>query len=137
MKALVDTNVLLDVALQRQPFLTDSDTVVKWAQSHPGQGFVAWHSISNIYYIVQKELGDAEARQFIGTLLDIFEVAVTSTASAKHALRLPMRDFEDALQVAAAIAAAADVIVTRDVTDYSGSTVPAQPPAGFLAALTP
>lgn len=133
MKILVDTNILLDVAQQRAPHLADSDRVLKWCEAHPGNGFIAWHSIPNVYYILEKQLGDASARQFITIMLEDLEVAETGTASAKHALALPMADFEDAMQCAAAVNAGVDFIVTRDITDYADSVVPAILPADFLA----
>ena len=136
MKILVDTNVLLDVAQQRQPFLADSDAVVRWCEVHPGQGFVAWHSISNLYFILRKPLGEVASREFVAMVLEIFEVVATGTASAKLALRLQMGDLEDALQTAAAIEAGADVIVTRD-RDYQAAPIPVQTPGEFLASLTP
>lgn len=75
MKVLVDTNILLDVALQRDPHLADSDGAVRWCESHPGDAFIAWHSVSNSYYLLAKRLDDASARDFIKALLDMFEVA--------------------------------------------------------------
>lgn len=133
MKILVDTNILLDVAQQRAPFLADSDGALKWCETHPGHGFIAWHSISNVYFILEKHVSDTFARQFITTMLDILDVAETGTASAKHALALPMADFEDAMQCAAAVHAGVDFIVTRDIGDYAGSVLPAILPADFLA----
>ena len=137
MRVLVDTNVLLDVGLQREGFLADSMQVLRWCANHPGRAFIAWHSLSNVYYIMRKQCGDRVAREFAAILLEDFEIPATGSASAKHALHLPMTDLEDALQVVAAIAAAADVIVTRDVADYRDSTVPARTPAEFLASFTP
>jgi predicted nucleic acid-binding protein len=133
MKILVDTNILIDVAQQREPHLVDSDRVLKWCEAHPGSAFIAWHSISNLYYVLRKPLGDAATRQFIAVMLDFLEVAATGTASAKHALALPMGDFEDAMQCAAAVHAGVDYVVTRDMGDYSGSVVPAIRPADFLS----
>lgn len=137
MKILVDTNILLDVALQREPHLVDSDRVLKWCDLHPGHAFIAWHSVSNVYYLLEKQLDDTSAREFVTTMLDVFEVAETNTASAKHALHLPIKDFEDALQTVAAVEAGADVIITRDRHDYSGSPIPARSPGEFLDSLAP
>lgn len=137
MKVFVDTNLLLDVALQRAPHLADSDGVLKWCEAHPGHAFIAWHSVSNLYYLLEKQLDDTSARQFLTTLLDIFEVAETATASAKHALHLPFSDFEDALQTVAAVTVGADVIVTRDKPDYAGSPIPVQTPREFLDSIAP
>lgn len=137
MKALIDTNVLLDVAQQRMPHLADSDRVMKWCEANPGHGFIAWHSISNVYYVLRKAIDDASARQFITTLLDLCDVVETGTASAKLALHLSFTDFEDALQTAAAVTAGVDVIITRDKRDYAKSPIPVQSPDEFVATLPP
>lgn len=134
MKVLVDTNVLLDVALRREPFFATSDAVVRWCENHPGGGFVAWHTLSNLYYVLRKAKGEAAARGFMESVLKIFEVAPTGTPAAKQALRLGVTDFEDALQISAALAAGADVIVTRDGADFASSPVLVQMPEVFFAA---
>jgi predicted nucleic acid-binding protein len=132
MKVLLDTNVLLDVAQARVPHRAESEAVVTWCVEHPGQSFVAWHTLSNLYFIIGN---DRTAREFIADLLKVCEVPATGTAAAKLGLRLPLRDYEDALQLAAALEAGADVIVTRDEKDFRDSTIPGQSPSAFLAAL--
>lgn len=132
MKALIDANVLLDVAQRRVPFFAASDRVVRWCEDHPGNGFIAWHTVSNLYYILRKSASDGVARGFISSTLDIMEVARTGTPEAKHALHLGLTDYEDALQVAAALTAGVDVIVTRDGADFAGSIVPVLNPEAFL-----
>ena len=126
MKALFDTDVLLDVALGRAPFATDSAAVLRWAESE-GEAAVAWHSLANCAYLLK-----SGGRPFLGRLLQIVEVAPTGTGEARRALGLPMSDLEDALQAAAALAWQADVIVTRNLDDYRQSPVPALAPAEFL-----
>lgn len=133
MKLLVDCDVLLDVALNRAPFATDGRAVLEWCERNPGQAFIAWHTQANIYYLLRKNQGNALARQFLRDLLVFVEVAATGTAQAKHALNLPMADFEDALQAAAAVQAGADFIVTRNIPDYQRSPIPAITPTDFLA----
>lgn len=138
MKVFVDTNVLLDVGQQRTDFLADGNALIKWCAAHPGNCFIAWHSISNVYYTMslKKNGGSPEtARDFIAILLDIFEIPAAATAAAKSAFRMPMKDFEDALQVASATEAGADVIVTRDKPDYKNSMIPIQTPQEFLATV--
>ena len=137
MKLLLDTNVLLDVALERTQFFADSDAVVAWCQHNPGSGLIAWHTVSNVYYLLKSARDNAAARGFIETLLEIFEVSPTGTAAAKQALHLGVSDFEDALQIAAALAGGADVIVTRDRADYTASPLPVQSPGEFLSSLIP
>ena len=127
MRALVDTDILLDIALNREPFVRESAEVIRWAQSEPGQIGIAWHSLSNVAYLVDS------ARSFIHDLLHFIEVAPTGTREAKQALGFPMADLEDALQAASAVAFDAMFIVTRNSKDYKKSPIPAITPSRFLA----
>lgn len=128
MKILVDTDVLLDVALARQEFLAPSAAVVTWAETHPGHAAVAWHSLANLAYLIRPD-----PRAFLLEILDFADVPRTDARTARAALKLPMADVEDALQAAAALAFGADFIVTRNTRDYRSSPVPALTPAEFLA----
>ena len=83
------------------------------------RAFVAWHSLSNLYYLVAPALGDVSTRDFIVELTRFVAVAATDTASIRYAAALSMADLEDAMQVAAARACGARHIVTRNVTDYA------------------
>ena len=130
MKILLDTDVLLDVALGRDQFLTRSAAVVDWAESEPGQAGVAWHSLANISYLLRPD-----ARPFIRHLLEFVEVPATATDEARQAVRFPMSDLEDALQAAAALAFGASCIVTRNARHYRRSPVPPMTPAEFLVQL--
>ncbi|MFQ5708212.1 MAG: type II toxin-antitoxin system VapC family toxin [bacterium] len=132
MIALVDTDVLIDVALDRKPFSDHSSALLDAAQRRSFHAFVAWHSISNFYYIVESSTETANAKNFIIDLLKFVEVAPTATKDALYAAQLRLTDFEDALQVAAARACKAELIVTRNVKHYKGSPTPAHTPAGFL-----
>jgi predicted nucleic acid-binding protein len=134
-KVLLDADVLLDTALRRQPFAADSDRVIQWCQETPQAAIVAWHGISNLYYLLSLALDDAKAREFISDLLRFVVVASGGTDAVRHALALPLREFEDALQVAAAISGGADVIVSRNVRDFRRSPLPAVTPSHFLRGI--
>ncbi len=127
MRILIDTDVLLDFAIGRDPFLADSKRVLAWARDHPGRAAVAWHSLSNLAY-----LAPTRVRAFLHDLLQHVEVPTVGTAEATQALQWPMADIEDALQSAAALAFRAQWILTRKERDYRRSPVPALSPAGFL-----
>jgi predicted nucleic acid-binding protein len=129
MRILIDTDVLLDVALKREPFVQASSGVIRWAQGDPAQAGVAWHSLSNLAYLAQP------ARGFIAHLLEFVEVAPTGTREARQGVGFPMADLEDALQAAAALAFDALYIVTRNVKDFKSSPVPAITPTRFLAEM--
>ena len=126
MKVLLDTDILLDVALRRAEFFEDSAAVLRWAESEPGQAAVAWHSLSNISYLLRPD-----ARPFIHDLLEFVVIPPTGTNSAQQALRFPMKDFEDALQAAAALSFGAAYVVTRNMAHYRKSPVPGISPGEF------
>ena len=131
---LVDTNIIIDLALDRHPHSADAATLLnRLAQQEPGRASVAWHSISNIYYIVSRSQGDAAARALIAELARFLTVVPTGTDALRYALALPMRDFEDAMQVAAANAGGASHIITRNIRDFADSPVPAITPRQAIA----
>lgn len=132
MKLLLDADVLLDTAFHRKPFVADSDQVIQWCQQTPYSALVAWHTLSNLYYLLRPSRADAGARGFIADLLGFAVVASGGTEAVRRALSLPLRDFEDALQVAAAIAGGADFIVTRNLRDFARSPLPVVTPSDFL-----
>lgn len=126
MKILVDTDVLLDVALAREPHLSASADVLRWAESH-GTAAIAWHSLPNCAYLLK-----SGGRPFLERLLRIVHVAPVGTPEARRALVLPMTDIEDAFQAASALAWQADFIITRNTRHYGNSPVPALTPTAFL-----
>lgn len=115
-----------------EPFADEALGVLDWLQHQHGAGFVAWHSLANIHFMLAPHHDDARARQFVGCVLHALDVAPVSGLAARRALSLPVRDFEDALQIASAEAVGAAVIVTRNRADYRRSPVPAVSPGEFL-----
>lgn len=132
MKILIDTNVFLDVALNRAEWVVDSAKVLDWAEVNPKQAAIAWHSVANIAYLVKQD-----AREFIADLLTFVEVAAGDTATIRQALAMPTSDFEDALQASAAIGFGADIIVTRNTSDYKKLPLAAMTPTKFVAEYMP
>ena len=130
MRLLIDINVLLDVALQRPGAPASAQVLGSCGRQH--QGWLAWHSVATLDYLIERQQSAISGRDFIRSLLVWAEVASTGRADALVALDLPMNDFEDALQVAAAMACGAQVIVTRNERDFRKSPVPALDPEAFL-----
>jgi predicted nucleic acid-binding protein len=129
MRILIDTDVLLDVALARQPFVAHSAGVLRWAE-FGGQACIAWHSIANCAYLL-----DNSGRAFLTRLLTLVDVATVGKEQAEAAVKLSMSDLEDALQVTSALAWRADHIITRNLQDYRKSPVPAISPQQFLESI--
>lgn len=129
MRILIDSDILLDIALAREPHVVGSAAVLEWAESG-GAASVAWNSLTNCSYLLKG------GRPFLGKLLKLVEVATVGTAEAMRALALPMKDLEDAFQSAAALSWKADFIVTRNLPDYRHSPVPAISPTEFLQKIS-
>jgi predicted nucleic acid-binding protein len=136
MRIFRDINVIIDVPLQRPGWLA-SEQVLRLCSLPVNSGFVAWHSVATIHYLLAKSFDRASANSFLSDLLDQVDVGPASTLLARRALSLGLRDTEDALQVAVAESLAADVIVTRNGRDFVGAPVLAQTPEDFLSSLAP
>ena len=135
MKIFVDCDVLLDVALGREPFREASGELLDYLESNVGLGFMAWHSIANLFYIVSKVMGKVAAKTFIVQLCQFIQVVPTGTHEVLQAANLAMNDFEDALQCVAAMTSEAEVIATRNVQDYRNSPIEAVTPEEILSRL--
>ena len=96
------------------------------------EALLAWHSIATLAYLIERQQSAISGRDFIRGMLGWADVAQTSRADALAALDLPMGDFEDALQVAAAMACGAQFVITRNERDFKNSPVPALSPDDFL-----
>ncbi len=132
---LLDTDVIIDVALDRQPYSTAASELLDQIENGAETACIAWHSVSNFYYIVAPVLGGLTTRDFIFELTSFVGVATTDTEGIRFATELPMTDFEDAMQVAAARACGARYIVTRNVRDYERSPIRAVEPQEALSRL--
>ncbi len=131
---LLDTDILIDVALDREPYSEPGFELLEHIERGGERASIAWHTISNLYYIVRPNLGDLPTRDFIRELTEFVQVAETDTTSIRYASQLSMADFEDAMQVAAAQACNAQFIVTRNIRDYQQSPIPAITPQQHLTS---
>jgi predicted nucleic acid-binding protein len=135
-KILIDTNVLLDYLLMREPFQEDANKIVKLCADKKVNGCVAAHSISNIFYILRKDYNAAERRKMLIYICKIFDVEVIDKTKLCQALNNEdFSDFEDCLQTECAKSYGADYIITRNLQDFSNSDVPAVTPSTFLSQL--
>ena len=135
MNVLLDTDVLIDVALDRTPFSASAARLLDLLEQRRAAGFVAWHGAAKFYYLVAAERGRAEARSFLLDLITFVEVAPTTTESLRQAGRLGLRDFEDAMQVAAGLACSADLIATRNGRDFRGAPIEALAPDAVVSRI--
>ena len=135
MKALIDTNVILDVLCSRENFVRFSSMVWKCCETNRIKGYISALSVPNIVYILRKELDPVRTKQVIDTLFLIFNVADLRAADLKKAGAVNSGDYEDALQMICAERIRADYIVTRNTADFAKSRVPAITPYELIGKL--
>lgn len=134
-KVLIDTNVFLDVLLDRQPHFRASAAVWDAIADGKAEGTISAHAVTTVHYLVAGDRDRATASRAIVTLLRVFNVATVDQIVIQVALGLPSTDFEDAVTAAAAHAAGCDFIVTRDPKGFRGSRVRALSPEAVLPLL--
>lgn len=130
MRLLLDINIILDIALQRPGEAASSAVIATCGRQN--EAWLAWHSVATLAYLIEKQQDASFARDFVADLLSWARVVTTGHADALKALGWAMTDFEDALQVAAALAGDASYIITRNGRDFAGAAVPALSPEEFL-----
>jgi len=117
---LIDTNVILDGFIARQPFIENAKEVLRLCFEQECNGFIAVHSITNIFYILRKQFPANKRRKMLIELCEYVEVAGIQKGQIIDALvNEDFDDLEDRLQVECAMMVNADYIVTRDINDFS------------------
>lgn len=137
MKILIDTNILLDFIIGREPFYENADKVLMLCVDKKANGYLAAHSVTNLYYIMRKYFQNNECREIIKNLLDFLDVIEIDKDKILDSLTdNTFRDFEDRLQVECAKSFNVDYLITRDLRDYSNSPIKCLSPEDFLTKLT-
>ena len=132
-KILIDTNVLLDYLLTREPFYEDAKNIILSCADGKVKGCIAAHSISNMFFILRKDYTTEERREVLSNLCLLFDVEGIDKDKLLAGLENEdFSDFEDCLQMECAKAYGADFIVTRNVSDYSASEIVAIEPKDYL-----
>jgi len=115
MKILIDTNVILDTFLKREPHNKYSDAIFDLISDNVIISYINTSSVTDIYYVLRKKFSDIESREKIRTLLNLFQAIEVTKSDCLVALNLLISDFEDAIVVVCADRENLDFIITRDV----------------------
>ncbi len=135
MKILVDTNVILDIALNRAPFYEDAAKLLRTARQKEIQLYLTATTVTDLYYIVCKAKDKDSARSFLRDLLAIFEIAAVDRLVVLEALDSDISDFEDAVQSAVARQEFIETIITRNESDFAKARQTILSPRTFLKTL--
>lgn len=134
-RLLIDTNVVLDLLLDRAPWSDETARLFDAVSRSACVGYVAPHTIATAYYVIERARERRLAIARMHDLLALVQVVPLTTADCQRALTLAMKDYEDALQVVAALAVHAHCLVTRDRRDFKGCDVPTLSAGEVLATL--
>ena len=132
-KLLVDTNILIDLLADRQPFSKFAIEIFSLAQNNKVKLFTSSHSYATAHYLLKKYMSEADLRKALISLLDFIELVPIDTAIIKKSLLSKHKDFEDAIQIFAASAVdRVDFIVTRNLKDFKDAGITVLPPDELL-----
>ncbi len=135
MKVLLDTNVVLDVLLEREPFVMHSAALLARVERGELAAVVGATTVTTIHYLATRVVGATAARTAVDDMLSILQVAAVNQPVIEAALESPLSAFEDAVLLEAARACGAHAIVTRNVRDFVAGNLPVYEPAELLAIL--
>lgn len=119
MRVLLDTNIVLDFLLEREPFLMDADALFQTIRSGRVEGYITATTLTDIFYIARKNKGIERARQDIFDLLALMQICSVDRSILETAISSNLPDFEDAVQIACALNENLDAIITRDTQDFA------------------
>jgi predicted nucleic acid-binding protein len=128
---LLDQNVALDVLLSRHDHLESSE-ILSLARTGAIKAYLPAHGVTTIYYLLQKEFSDEEAREQLKQILQILKIALPTEDVFKKAFENHIADFEDAVVVESAVSIGADFIITRNEKDFRESGVPVHSAPNFM-----
>jgi predicted nucleic acid-binding protein len=133
MRILFDTDVLMDFILKRELFSDDAEKVIALCLENDIKGCISAHTVPNLHYILRKHLTTEQRK---GILLDICRMFTVVGIDAEKLISAlhndDFIDFEDCLQVECAKDFDADYIITRNIKDFRGASVPVLEPSEFI-----
>ena len=135
MKIFVDTNVIIDYLVDRAPYADDAEAVMDVCVGEGNVGAFTGLSACNAVYIIGRSTGRSRAELLVKEVASLIELLPISPDDIKANLGVGHPDFEDSIQIAAAVAWGADVIITRDKIGFADSPIKVQTPAEFIESL--
>ncbi|MEH2371598.1 PIN domain-containing protein [Nostoc sp.] len=136
MKVLLDTNIIVDIALERQPYITNSETVLAFVEQGQIEGYISASTISDLYYLIRKQKGRDLTIEFLRQIVRFCQIATVNQAVITMALTANFRDFEDAIQYSTAVLNQLDAIITRNPQDFTAITPRILTPEQLIQELT-
>ena len=125
MRVLIDTNIVLDFLLQREPFFQDAELLFQAIDVEEVVVYVTATTLTDIFYISRRHTRSIEqARQAVSETLAAMMICPVDRVVLESALNSGLADFEDAVQIFSAVAQGLEAIVTRDAQGFLSSPIP-------------
>lgn len=135
---MLDTNIILDILGQREPFAAPAIKIMLLAAENKIQAYITSNMVTDIYYIARRHyMPEPQIRDTIYKLLQIVYAVNVDHRDCLKALKLPLPDYEDALLALCARKIEADFIITRNAKHFNNSPVPAITPGEFINKIFP
>jgi len=135
MRVMFDTNVVLDLLLDREPFVKEAKILIAKVEHGEFTGVLCATTVTTIHYLLLKHNGKENAIKIIQSLLKLFEIASVTRVVLQDALEVNDKDYEDAVLYQSAYHSGANMIVTRDRKGFSKAELPVLNPKEFLVLL--
>ncbi|NJL40346.1 MAG: PIN domain-containing protein [Leptolyngbyaceae cyanobacterium SM1_4_3] len=124
MRVLVDTNIVLDFLLQREPFSQNAEMLFQAIDKEEVVGYITATTLTDIFYIARRHTRDVEqARQAVSETLTAMAICPVDRTVLELAFDSGLNDFEDAVQIFSAVTQGLDAIVTRDAQGFLSSPI--------------
>jgi predicted nucleic acid-binding protein len=136
MNVLIDTNIALDILLNRQPYYKEAAIIFGLSEKKLIKSYISASAITDIFYLTQKEHNKSVALDSLKKLLRVFNPATVTGTNIYQALELNWNDFEDSLQYIVGESLPADYIITRNPKDFLAGTIEIVTPPQFIDLLT-
>ncbi|MDR3120233.1 MAG: PIN domain-containing protein [Clostridiales bacterium] len=137
MKAMIDTNVVIDYLDDRAPYADDAEIIFDLCGQGKMTGVLSASAITDIYYVMRKIIGREKTLESLKLLFSVFEIADVGKRDLQRAMESDVTDFEDALVAVCAIRIKAECIVTRNVGDFKNAPILSLSPRDFLSRFFP
>jgi predicted nucleic acid-binding protein len=135
-KVLVDTNVVLDLLLDRTPHAKAAGQIFALIERNVISGYLCATTLTTVHYLAIKVVGRTESLAEVGKLLRLFEVAPVNRAVLQGALETEgFVDFEDSVLHEAARQVDADALVTRNESDFKKAVLTVYGPNELISIL--
>ena len=136
MKVLIDTNIIIDALTSRMPWNQNAEKIFFMAANHTAQMYITSNTATDIYYLLRKYLQSTEeSKQTMSKLFSLFGILDVTGNDCINALSSSIPDYEDAVLEQSALRSDIDYIVTRNIKDYTFSSISALLPEDFIALM--